>query len=376
MDKAMMLLLQRAARRPADAARAGPSGVPHSVSIELLDDQGNKVIEDNERVVSDLVRVEGNPRKRFRREDDEVAVGGRGVGFEGVNKDVATAGERVYGKTVDPRSKKEVMRVEIQPTERWTGGSTVPLRALNLFNLPQDLVAYDGRKREDLVDRCKSRAGRFLSDFMHILEDYKADVDGEACSKLEAEVAALKGGKKKIAVGFAELEHRVADLTKANSVLSKKVAEMEATEQVSSGRIQELEGRLLEVERELEEEKGKRQGLLRQVEGMDGSYKLIVKENADLKTEVEKAVEDIAGALGDGYGRCLRWMEEAGFAVEGHAFDDYLRDLASKGVFKSFIDTNIMEVPELEKYSNHSGPGFVRSISYVLAGFAIYLSRV
>ncbi|KAL8110831.1 hypothetical protein AgCh_026537 [Apium graveolens] len=321
----------RAARKPADAARAGPSGVPHSVSIELLDDQGNKVIEDNERVVSDLVRVEGNPRKRFRREDDEVAVGGRGGGVEGVNKNVATAGERVYGKTVDPRSKKEVMRVEIQPMERWTRGSTVPLRALNLFNLPQDLVAYDGRKRDDLVDRCKSRAGRFLSDFMHILEDYKADVDGEACSKLEAEVAALKGEKKKIAVGFAELEHRVADLSKANSALSKKVAEMEATEQVSGGRIRELEGRLLEVERELEEEKDKRQGLVRQVEGMDGSYKLIVKENEDLKTEVEKAIEDIAGALGDGYGRCLRQMEEAGFAVEGHAFDDYLRDLASKG---------------------------------------------
>ena len=172
---------------------------------------------------------------------------------------------------------------------------------------------------------------QFLSDFMHILEDYKADVDGEACSKLEAEVAALKGEKKKIAVGFAELEHRVADLSKANSALSKKVAEMEATEQVSGGRIRELEGRLLEVERELEEEKGKRQGLLRQVEGMEVSYKLIVQENADLKTEVEKAVEDIAGALGDGYGRCLQRVEEAGFAIEGHAFDDYLRDLASKG---------------------------------------------
>ncbi|KAL8090668.1 hypothetical protein AgCh_039923 [Apium graveolens] len=118
MDKAMMLLLQRATRKPVDAARPGPSGVPHSVSIELLDDQGNKVIEDNERVVSDLVRVEGNPRKRFRREDDEVVVGGREGEVEGVNMTVTIAGARVYmGKTVDPRSKKEVVRVEIQPTE-------------------------------------------------------------------------------------------------------------------------------------------------------------------------------------------------------------------------------------------------------------------
>ncbi|KAL8135449.1 hypothetical protein AgCh_010190 [Apium graveolens] len=311
MDKAMMLLLQRATRKPADAARPGPLGVPHSVSIELLDDQGNK---------------------RLRREDDEVVVGGREAEVEGANRTVTIAGTRVYmGKTVDPRSKKEVVRVEIQPTERWTGGSTVPLRALNLFNLPQDSVAYDGRKREDLVDRCKSRAGRFLSDFMHILEDYKADVDGEACSKLEVEVAVLKGEKKKIAVGFAELEHRVADLSKANSALSNKVAEMEVADQVSSGRVRELEGRLLEVERELDEEKSKRQGLDRQVEGMDSSYKLIVKENEDLKKEVEKAVEDIADALGDGYGRCLQRMEEVGFAVEGQAFDDYLRDLASKG---------------------------------------------
>ncbi|KAL8131781.1 hypothetical protein AgCh_007636 [Apium graveolens] len=46
MDKAMMLLIKRTSRKSADGAPSGPSRVGHSVSIELLDDQGNKVVED------------------------------------------------------------------------------------------------------------------------------------------------------------------------------------------------------------------------------------------------------------------------------------------------------------------------------------------
>ncbi|XP_074381748.1 uncharacterized protein LOC141723760 [Apium graveolens] len=97
---------------------------------------------------------------------------------------------------VDPRSRREAIRVEIQPIERWTGRATVPLRALKIFNLPQDAVAYEGWRRDELVDRCKDRAGRFLADFIHIMEEFKADSDGEVRAKLEAEITVLKGGKE------------------------------------------------------------------------------------------------------------------------------------------------------------------------------------
>lgn len=61
---------------------------------------------------------------------------------------------------IDVRSCKEAVSVEIRPNERWRGSSTVPLRAFRVFNLPQDFGAYSKRTRDELVDRCLSRAGR------------------------------------------------------------------------------------------------------------------------------------------------------------------------------------------------------------------------
>ncbi|XP_074325658.1 uncharacterized protein LOC141663746 [Apium graveolens] len=205
----------------------------------------------------------------------------------------------------------------------------MPLRALEIFNLPQDSVAYEGRRREDLATRCKSRAGWFISDFMYIVEDYRADIDGEARAKLEAEIAALKGEKKRVGVSFSELEKRASNLANANTTLSRKVGEMEVTEQTLSNKVQELKGRLQEVETERDGERTKRKSLDRQVEGMNNSYKLIVEKNENLKREVQKGVEEIFDALGDGYGRCVCRIAEAGFNVEGHAFEDYLQNLAS-----------------------------------------------
>lgn len=40
----------------------------------------------------------------------------------------------------------------------------LPLRVFRLFNLPQNYVAYSERARDDLVDRCLSRAGRVRVD--------------------------------------------------------------------------------------------------------------------------------------------------------------------------------------------------------------------
>ncbi|XP_074364881.1 uncharacterized protein LOC141705915 [Apium graveolens] len=340
MDKAMMLLLQRASRKGVDgmqagSSRGGPSLAGHSVSIELIDEQGNKVVDDAKKVVPDPVVTDANPHKRNRRDIEEENIGGDDTVENvtiggGINKTITFIGSRaLMTNTIDPRSRKEVVRAEIQPSERWTGGSTIPLRVFKLFQLPQDSVAYTGRRRDELVDRCKGRIGRFLSDFMHVLDEYQSDDESEVRSKLEAEVSALKGEKKRLGSSCLDLEKKVSDLSSTNTTLLKRVTELKSMEKSSNQKIFELEGRLRDVASERDELKVKCEGLDQQVGGMDQSYKLIVEENATLKAEVEKAVEDIANALGDGYGRCVARMKNAGFDTSGHSFEDYICDLAS-----------------------------------------------
>ncbi|XP_074349148.1 uncharacterized protein LOC141688903 [Apium graveolens] len=335
MDKAMMLLIKRASKRGDDSAPCGPTRVGHSVSIELLDDQGNRIVEDVEKAMPDVEPADLNPRKRGRREVEGENCGEGGtvegeVLVGGVNRTLTLVGNRAtMTPTIDPRQKKGVVRVDIQPHERWTGGTTVPLRVFDLFHLPQDAIAFDGRRREDLVDRCKSRAGRFLADFMHIVEEFRTDGNDAACKRLEAEVSSLKVERKKLMAGYSELEKRSSDLTANNIALSKKVGEMEVGKQSLDATVSELERRLSEVEKERDELKGKCEGLERHVEGMNSSYRLIVEENTSLKAEVEKAVEDIASALEDGYGRCVVRMKNAGLDTTGHSFEDYIRDLAA-----------------------------------------------
>lgn len=65
------------------------------------------------------------------------------------------------------------------------------------------------------------------------------------------------------------------------------------------------------------------------------AQKAVCDENESLKAEVQKGVEDIASALGDGYGRCLQQLSTAGIDVSGHAFSDYLKDYAASIVDNS-----------------------------------------
>ncbi|KAL8126296.1 hypothetical protein AgCh_013546 [Apium graveolens] len=75
MDKAMLLLVLRASRGAIDVSKPGPSRPGHYVSIELLDDQGNKVVKDRGKVLSDVDPAGANPRKWLHRE-----IGGEEVG--------------------------------------------------------------------------------------------------------------------------------------------------------------------------------------------------------------------------------------------------------------------------------------------------------
>lgn len=44
---------------------------------------------------------------------------------------------------------------------------------------------------------------------------------------------------------------------------------------------------------------------------------------------MEKGVENIFNALGDGYAHCLERVFAAGFDPTGHSFTDYIRDYAA-----------------------------------------------
>lgn len=132
MEKAMMLLIKKASSGSIDQAKAGPSRPKHSVSIEMLDEHGEKVIKEP---VKNVVDVSGDVgrRKRPRAEDQQP----RGLALRrveenavasGVNKTLTIIGNRaIMNPPFDVCVSKEVIGVEIRPSERWLGNSAVPL---------------------------------------------------------------------------------------------------------------------------------------------------------------------------------------------------------------------------------------------------------
>lgn len=92
------------------------------------------------------------PRKRVRvgnvPSQGETSRWGIEVAGGGVNKTLTIVEHRgIMTPTVDDRSKKETISVKVRPHERWIGNATVPLRAFQIFNLPQDSSAYTERTR-------------------------------------------------------------------------------------------------------------------------------------------------------------------------------------------------------------------------------------
>lgn len=134
--------MKKSASGAVDRARAESSRRGHSISIELLDEQGKEDGRGSgKEICGNLV-----PRKRAW-EFDEVPT--QGESFKKAAEEVANRGinkmitiivrNRGINKTitVDPRGKKGVeVRVEVQPHERWIGNATVLMRAFqNLISL-------------------------------------------------------------------------------------------------------------------------------------------------------------------------------------------------------------------------------------------------
>lgn len=90
-----------------------------------------------------------------------------------------------------------------------------------------------------------------------------------------------------------------------------------------------LKEKLKENERLLEVEKRRADGLDIEIVNLRQANKDAAAENETLELEVQKGVEDIAGALGDGYNRCLQRVVGVGFDAAGHSFKDYIRDFVA-----------------------------------------------
>ncbi|KAK1360398.1 hypothetical protein POM88_044872 [Heracleum sosnowskyi] len=102
---------------------------------------------------------------------------------------------------------------QFQPFERWTAGPHVPLRVFEAFNLPQDFSSYVDRTRTDVADRCLTRAGRFIADMKHIVQEYRADEDGQWRSESLREMAVIKEQRAAAEKRASDAEARVKELS-------------------------------------------------------------------------------------------------------------------------------------------------------------------
>lgn len=86
---------------------------------------------------------------------------------------------------------------------------------------------------------------------------------------------------------------------------------------------------LKKMKSEKEDDKKHRDSVERELAEVRGKLKIALDENVGVRAEIDKGVEDIAKALGDGYGRCLARVSTVGFDSAGHTFEDYIRDFAA-----------------------------------------------
>lgn len=130
MKQAIMFLVQKFASRDVDQERVGTSRL----------NQGKKISEEERGELVSRKWARGGaglPQGLSSRQGTE------GVCSGNINKTLMIVGTRgAIAPTVHERVNKEVVGVEIRPNERWIGGSTVPLRIFQLFNLHQDVSAY------------------------------------------------------------------------------------------------------------------------------------------------------------------------------------------------------------------------------------------
>lgn len=164
-----------------------------------------------------------------------------------------------------------------------------------------------------------------MSDMVHLLEEYRASDDASKVTELEAEVRRVSEEKKRVEDRFSELDKQASEVAKNNGLYLKQVSELESTNKRLGTRLEEAQKRLSEMEKARDDALSERGKLEVDVKNLQRANGTLAKENEALKLEVQKNIEEIAKALGDGYDRCLKRVEAVGFDPSGHSFDEYIK---------------------------------------------------
>lgn len=106
------------------------------------------------------------------------------------------------------------------------------------------------------------------------------------------------------------------------------ISELESANKNLNTELASLREKFKDLEKSRNEEKSRVDTLDIEIKNLRRSNEEVIADNEVLKAEVQKSVEEIAGALGDGYNRCLGRVSGVGFDATGHSFEDYIHDFA------------------------------------------------
>lgn len=108
-----------------------------------------------------------------------------------------------------------------------------------------------------------------------------------------------------------------------------KISEMEKENDDLKRQVRSYAEKLKDAQSSRDEEKKRADGLSSELENLQQVHNNVLTENVNLKAEVEKGVEEMATAVGQGYAHCLERVSKAGFPTEGNSFEDFIQDYAA-----------------------------------------------
>lgn len=134
----------------------------------------------------------------------------------------------------------------------------------------------------------------------------------------------MKAEKEKLNSHLVEIENHASEIAKNNSVYLQQISDLEVANRCLTNQVNEMQGKLREMETSMDDalrSRGKNEKWLEDLKKLGDELR---SENDGLKVEVQRGVEDVAKALGDGYNRCLARMKAAGVDTATHSIEQYI----------------------------------------------------
>lgn len=107
------------------------------------------------------------------------------------------------------------------------------------------------------------------------------------------------------------------------------MSEMEKENDDLKRQVKSYAKKLKDVQTLRDEEKHRVDNLSSEMKNLQQLHSEVLIENASLKPEVQKGVEEMATTVNQGYSHCLERMSKVGLPAEGHSFEDFIRDYAA-----------------------------------------------